>query len=217
MTLATELQAIYAGQISEVTARLGACEHFLDVQAEKKDLFHFEAALLQLRKAMESIAFASIAPNRAAYEKFRADAEEPADYRKDFNARAILRYLAKINVDFYPTPLLPPVRQADNTVHFGRRTEGALTKNQFETFYDRLGKLLHSDNPWGKDKGAKNLAEVLPNVIAGLRGLLAWHFTVIRSPQFYGVWVVEVPNDGRQPRVLTAQADGDFVVAPVGS
>ncbi len=109
-------------------------------------------------------------------------------------------------------PLLAPFKQADNSWHFERLPGGFLTKDRFETFYDRLGKFLHADNPWGNDKGVSNFGASIPGVIASLRALLEWHATVIRSPTFNGLWVVEVPKDGRQPHVITAQADGDFVV-----
>jgi hypothetical protein len=213
----SEVQAVYVGKVGEAVARITACERFLEAHQRSQDIFQLEAAVLQIRKALESIAFAAIAPNKVEYESFRASAEEPADFRRDFNARAILKYLSKINLDFYPTPLLPPARRPDNTVHFERRTEGVLTKSQFEAFYDRLGKFLHSDNPWGTDKGTKNLADDLPRVIRSLRHLLEWHFTVIRSPQFNGVWVVEVPTDGRQPHVFVAETNGEFIVQPLGT
>jgi hypothetical protein len=87
-----------------------------------------------------------------------------------------------------------------------------LTKKAFESFYDRLGKFLHADNPWGSDKGTQNLVADLPHVIDRLRVLLEWHFTVIRTPEFNGVWVVEVPASGNLPRILLGKAEGEFVV-----
>lgn len=207
-----ELQAIYLSKIREAIARLHACDSFLTVYRTSKDVYSLEAAVLQARKALEAVALAAIAPNKAAYESFRAEAERPADYRKDFNARAILQYLGNINKDFYPTPLLAPTKKADHSWHFERRSEGFLTKWQFESFYDRLGKYLHSDNPWGNDKGVQNLVADLPHIIAQLRLLLEWHFTVIRAPEFNGVWVVEAASGGTAPRILVGKADGEFIV-----
>lgn len=207
-----ELQAIYLRKISETIARLGACESFLAMHRASNDVYSLEAAVLQVRKALEAVAFAAIAPNKEEYEAFRAEAEKPADYRKDFNARAILRYLGNINKDFYPTPLLAPTKKPDGSWHFERRSEGFLTKEQFESFYDRLGKYLHADNPWGSDKGMQNLVADLPGVIGQLRVLLQWHFTVIRAPEFNGVWVVEVAPSGAPPRIVVGKADGEFIV-----
>ncbi|MGH8591781.1 MAG: hypothetical protein ACREXX_21435 [Gammaproteobacteria bacterium] len=77
---------------------------------------------------------------------------------------------------------------------------------------DRLGKCLHADNPWGSAKGMQNLLADLPRVIGQLRVLLEWHFTVIRTPEFSGVWVVEAPANGNPPRILLGKAEGEFVV-----
>lgn len=207
-----ELQTIYLNKVSEAIARLGACNSFLAAHEKFNDVYSLEAAVLQARKALEAIAFAAIAPNKAEYELFRAEAEKPTDYRKDYNARAILQLLGNINRDFYPTPLLAPTKKRDGSWHFERRSDGFLTKEQFESFYDRLGKYLHADNPWGNQKGMQNLVADLPRVIERLRALLEWHFTVIRTPQFNGVWVVEVGSSGTAPRVLVAKAGGDFIV-----
>jgi hypothetical protein len=198
--------------VSETLSRLAAAQTFLSTYAASGSIYQVEAAVLQMRKALESVAFAAIAPNQPEYEAFRANAEEPADYRKDYNARAILKYLEKINKDFYPNPILPPKRQEDGTWHFERRSDGYLTKKAFESFYDRLGKFLHADNPWGNGKGTQNLLADLPRVIEQVRALLQWHFTVIRTPKFNGLWVVEVPLDGKPCRILLGQAEGEFLV-----
>jgi len=80
------------------------------------------------------------------------------------------------------------------------------------TAYDRLGKYLHADNPWGNDKGLAKILNVIPEVISAIRSLLSWHFTTIRTPEFSGFWVVEVPENGTSPRVIVGQADGEFII-----
>ncbi len=207
-----ELQTIYLEKISEALARLDACTSFLTMHKTVKEIYSLDAAVLQLRKSLEAVAFAAIAPNKSEYESFRAAAEKPSDYRKDYNARAILQYLGNINPDFYPTPLLAPTKNAEGIWHFERKLDGFLTKKQFESFYDRLGKYLHADNPWGNDKVVQNLKADLPGVIKRMRTLLEWHFTVIRSHNFNGVWVIEASSSGTPPRVIVGKADGEFVV-----
>jgi hypothetical protein len=207
-----ELQTIYLGKISEALARLTACERFLSSYSVSKDVFVLEAAILQMRKALEAVAFAAIAPNKTQYAEYRAQAEKNSDFTKDFNARSILQFLGKINADFYPLPASAPISVSPGNWHFDRRKDNSLTKEKFESFYDRLGKHLHADNPWGNDKGIDNLAKDIPDIIAATRSLLSWHFTTIRTPQFSGVWVVEAPSNGAPPRVIVGQADGEFVV-----
>lgn len=217
MNVATEAQEIYLRSINESVARIDACGVFLDAYASSGSLSALEAAALQARKAFEAVAYAAIAPNEKRYQAFRARAAQPADYRKDFNARAILRHLAKINPDFYPTPLLPATQQAPGHWHFELKADGYLTKARFESFYDRLGKFLHADNPWGHDKGFVNLAADLPSAMIQLRELLALHKTIVRVPSFSGVWVIEVPTDGRVPHIITAAATGESAVVAGGS
>lgn len=208
----SELQTIYLAKVSETLARLAACERFVSAYGESKDVFVLESAILQMRKALEAVAFAAIAPNRTQYAEFRAQAEKNSDYTKDFKATSILKFLAKVNPDFYPRPASAPVQVFPGHWHFDQREDGSLTKEKFENFYDRLGKYLHADNPWGNDKGLNNLAEDIPEIISATRSLLSWHFTTIRTPEFSGVWVVEAPSNGTAPRVIVGQADGEFFV-----
>jgi hypothetical protein len=208
----TDLRNIYLGKISEALARLAACERFLSSYSDSKDIFTLESAILQLRKALEAVAFAAIAPNKDQYAEYRAQADKSADFTKDFNARAILQFLNKVNPDFYPLPASAPIPVSPGNWHFDRREDNSLNKDKFESFYDRLGKHLHAYNPWGNDKGLENLAKDMPAVIIATRSLLSWHFTTIRTPQFSGVWVIEAPSDGTPPRVIVGEADGDFVV-----
>ena len=208
-----EADQIYLGRIIEVFARLEASEKYLGQFSASGYLPEFDSAVLQLRKAMEATAFAAIAPNHLRYAAFRAQAERCPDYRKDYNAREIFLHLTKINPDFFPLALQEPVRQPDGSFHFDLKVDGFITKGKFQRLYDRLGKFLHADNPWGDDKGAQNLAVELPHAIDLLRGLLARHRTIVRTDAFSGVLVVEIPTDGRQPNVLRAGATGEFVVA----
>lgn len=208
----TDLRNIYLGKISEALARLAACELFLSSYSASKDVFTLESAILQLRKALEAVAFAAIAPNKDQYAEYRAQADKSANFTKDFNARQILQFLGKVNPDFYPLPASAPILVSPGNWRFNRRKDNSLTKDKFESFYDRLGKYLHADNPWGNVKGLENLTKDIPAVIAATRSLLSWHFTTIRTPQFSGLWVIEAPSDGTPPRVIVGEADENFVL-----
>ena len=207
-----ELQQTYLRKINETFERATACASFLGEYKSTNSIYAFEASVLQLRKAFECMAFASIAPNKATYEKLRLEADRPVDYRKDYNARKIIQLVSKVNKDFYPTPVLPAIKQEFRGWHFERKADGYLTKKKFESLYDRLGKFLHADNPWGNDKVVKNLVRELPSVLDQLDELLALHFTVIRTPEFNGVWVVEAGSSTTTPRVICGKANGEFVV-----
>lgn len=211
-TSETSLQVIYANMVQEATSRLNAAQGFLSSYGMTKNLPELEAAVLQIRKSLESIALASIAPNKAQYAAFRAMATDSSDYTKDYHAGRIFNTLEKINKDFYPVALLPAVRQPDGTHHFGRKQSGFLSKKRFESAYGRLGKYLHAHNPWGTEKHLHNLAKELPQIIDQAFGLLDLHVTFIRTPQYKGAWVIEASRTGSQPKVITSVAKGDYAV-----
>lgn len=202
----TELRKIYLDKISEALSRLQAAEIFLNEYHKSEDIFIFEAAVLQMRKALECVALAAIAPNQKAYADFRAKAENQADYTKDFNAKKILKMLSKINPDFYPIPVSLPVKTGIRTWRFEKRVDASLKKKRFETFYDRLGKFLHADNPWGNKKGQQNLLNEIPEVIGAVRLLLFRHSTKVRTPDFNGTWIVEASSNVYPPQIIVGQA-----------
>jgi hypothetical protein len=210
---AAHLQSINIHLIHDAMKRLRAAETYLQKFGIDQKAEEIESSLLQLRKALESIAFASVAPNKAKYEAFRAKADDQPDYTKDYHAGKILRVLGKINKNFYPMPVLPATRQADGIFHFGRKLTGYLTKKRFESVYDRLGKHLHADNPWSTSKNLQNLVAELPVIIEEAFGLLELRATFVRTPEFNGVWVVEALRDGTPPRVITGEAEGEFIIA----
>lgn len=205
-----ELRAIYLAMVSEATERLHASEHFFAAYKDGQGLAFIDAAILQLRKAMEAIALAAIAPCKEKYEVFRSKANQP-DYTKDYHAGKIFQVLSKINKNFYPLPLLPAVRQPNGVLQFGRKPSGYLTKTRFESLYDRLGKYLHTHNPWSNNKNLQNLAEELPAAIAEAKSLLELHAAFIQTSEFSGAWVTEVKPDAA-PTIITGQADGEFIV-----
>jgi len=207
-----QLQKIYLGKVEECLGRIKACEAFMKFYKESDDVYFLESAILQIRKSFECVAYAAIAPNKKEYKEFRAKANRQSDYTRDFHAGKILEMLSKINKDFYPKPVSAPINKGLRKWHFEKREDGALTKKQFSSFYDRLGKFLHADNPWGNDKGIKNLLRDIPKIIKSLKSLLSWHSTKVLTPRFTGVWVVEVPFNGEKPKIIIGKAKGEFLV-----
>ncbi|PHV02327.1 hypothetical protein CSQ88_07285 [Iodobacter sp. BJB302] len=198
--------------LSEAALRLRATNRYLEEYAITQQIVDAESAILQLRKALEYIAFSSIAPNKKEYELFRASADMRTDYKKDYHAGKILQALGKINEDFYPYPLLSATHQQNGSFHFDRKTTGYLTKKRFASTYDRIGKYLHADNPWSVDKNFPSFVTEIPSIIHDVFGLIECHAVFIKTPEFNGVWVVEVLKDGSPPRIITGVADGDFFI-----
>lgn len=205
-----EESEVYLRSMASAIERLDSCDECLASYVQSRKITHLESAALQLRKTMETIAFATIAPNKSQYAAFRKAADKPADFRRDWQADTIFLALSKINPEFYPRPLTRQTRVGPNAWHFGHATDKCLSRASFEKLYKRLGKYLHADNPWSADKGWEALAVDLADATSRLRVLLLIHRTVIRSPEFNGVWIVEAPSDGTPPRMFRATSDGPF-------
>ena len=93
---------------------------------------------------------------------------------------------------------------------FDRKTGKFFDKNQFIKLYDRLGKYLHADNPQGNNKEWEDFALVVRDGISSIRDLFKLYFTVIRTPEFTGVWVLETRENVVQ--FLVAESHGEFIV-----
>jgi hypothetical protein len=204
------LQTIYVSMIGEAVVRLDSAEEFLALYSDNEKLPFLDAAILQLRKALELIAIAAIAPDKVAYENLRASNTKDADFTKDYHAAKIFDVLSRVNPDFYPMALAPAELQSDGSWHFNKREGNFLTKKRFERAYDRLGKYLHAHNPWSSNKNLQNLTADLPSIVQHAKGLIHLHARFIRTPTFNGVWIIEAQS--ASPRVITAIANGPYVV-----
>ena len=205
-------QKIYRDLVHEATFRLIAAKRYHDAFCKSNSVPDLEGAILQVRKAMELIAYSAVAPDKKQYKAFRAGAKEQPDFTKDYHAGKIFTALSRVNRDFYPVALVPAERQSDGSYHFGRRQDGYLTKKNFEKVYDRLGKYLHAHNPWSPNKQIQNLASDLPGIIEKAEMLLRLHARFIRTPDFEGVWVFEVNPNGELPVLISAVAGGAFAI-----
>ena len=208
----SEIEGVYLQNMRDVKRRLRYSQEQLHEFERTQDYIFLENAILHIRKSLECIAYASIAPNKEAYSKFRSEAVKPADFRRDYHGAKILNQLEVINKEFYPLPLVEPQKVGERQWHFDRLSSGYLTKSQYVKLYDRLGKFLHSDNPWDNDKGYSNLAKDMPENLIKIRALLQIHATFVQEMERRLAFVVDMGSDKKDVSVLTATADGAFKV-----
>src|SRR5262245_50732639 len=100
-----------------------------------------EFACLQVRRALELTAFATLAANRDRYSQIRADVEN------EWRAKRILERLEKVHPTFYPVPVIPK-RLGPGRWHFDERPDGYLTRDEFVELYDKCSEVLHEWNPF---------------------------------------------------------------------
>lgn len=130
----------YLTLMSEIDRRLEVLRDFQSGTASTTYLqTNIESQALQLRKILELIAYASLLPNRKAYENARNDIQ------KDWHASRILRKIEALNPNFYPVPV-----SLTRGGEWKRKYNGFLTKNQFIVLYDRCGQVLHAKNPFSR-------------------------------------------------------------------
>jgi hypothetical protein len=151
------------------------------------DVLNTELICLQFRKTLELIAYASLAANREKY------AEAHANFGLHWRAKDMLKTLEKVNQDFYPMPLGPPIPQPDGTKHFPRPADGYLTKDEFAFLYDTTSEYLHMRNPFSPKDSLVHTPYSVDGWVTRIRNLLAWHLMHLVDG---GKWVVQIPATG---------------------
>jgi len=116
-----------------------------------------ESVGLQLRKVLELVAFGSLVANKesysAVYEKFATH----------WNARLLLRDLERVNPGFYPKPVVEVPSPYPGALHqLKNREPDYLTREEFERAYEKVGTIMHAENPYGSRMDIKYYLEKLP-------------------------------------------------------
>jgi hypothetical protein len=203
--MSTDIE-IYCACIERVRHHVSVADSVLagNIDTGHNDL-NAELIFLHLRKALEEIAFASLSANREKYSAARAG------FATEWNARRMLGFIEKVNAAFYPIPLKEPQKLAPGRKHFDRVEDGYLTKEDFILLYDGCAEVLHCRNPYAPGDPTINVNFTVEEWSRRIKLLLRWHF--VRLVDTPGLWVIQIPNEG-PVRVVTAIADGPFVVQP---
>ncbi len=205
MSSLTAEQSIYAEVATEAHTNFSEVVRLAALAGSEQPAFRARYAALSLRIAIEALAFAAIAPNKAVYERVRGE-----KLATDWHAKRIFKALESKNKDFFPLALTGPTKTKDDAWHYGRHSSEPFTKNDAETAYDDVSEVLHATNPWG-DAESKIDARFLSDIAHKGMTLLNLHAAFIRTDTFKGCWIVS-----RQPkgdwRFLTAKANGDFMI-----
>ena len=146
-----ELFQKYLACMEEIKKRTSVVTAFVRGEINSKYIITTaESVALQLRIILELIALSSLVANREQYSKHRAN------FKKDWNAKRILKTLEKVNPKFYPIPTKQvPISKG----HYAtpQIESGYLKKEEFITLYDRCSSILHADNPFSKKESNMRL------------------------------------------------------------
>jgi hypothetical protein len=148
-----------------------------------------ELIAVQLRKALEGIAFATLSANREPY------AATQERFATDWRARRMLRTIEKLNPAFYPIPLRPPERSGfTGILNYEMEEDGYLTRPEFENLYDLCSRILHSRNPYEPGAWKSDTHFTAMEWIRRIQMLLRLHS--VQPSDTEGRWIVEVCGDG---------------------
>ncbi len=135
----------YAQVMNEIKKRVKVVHSFLS--NETNGIYrapHIEIICLQIRKILELIALASLVVNQKIFLK------KIQDLQKMWNAKMILKDIKRLNPDFYPKPIKEvPSSTAGVKSKLLDIQDGFLTEKEFETVYEKCGRILHASNPLG--------------------------------------------------------------------
>jgi len=154
-----------------------------------------EFACLQLRRALELTAFATLAANRERYSEIRVDVEN------EWRAKRILDRLTQLHPDFYPVPV-SPTRVGPGRWHFSAITDGYLTKDEFVELYDKCSDVLHEWNPFRSGRRQIDLRMSIDEWSARIERLLEFHRVRLVDQEDVLLVRLADPSDGKT-HVLT--------------
>jgi hypothetical protein len=182
----------YVKQMAEVRHRLGLVQAVLAGSVRTgHQTFDAELIFIQLRKALELIAFGSLCANK---QKFSQVYEKFAD---QWSAKRLFRDLEKVNPKFYPEPLEEPKQlpgaSGPRHFHFDRPVDGFMTPNEFVQLYDSSAEVLHIRNPFKRGDPTIRIGYTVEQWIARIKRLLSWHLMHLTDG---GVWVIKIPSEG---------------------
>jgi hypothetical protein len=177
---------VYCGCLQSAKLRLQLAEKVTLGQIEiDEETVDAEFALLQIRKSLELVAFASIAAHKDIY------AREYADFATHWNAKKLLPRLAKLHPDFYPNPIRIE-RTGPNRVHLTHMSGHELTQDEFVALYDICSKALHEWNPYLTQPRILDTQRPISEWLKRIHNLLELHAVTLLGSKT--VWIVEFNN-----------------------
>ncbi len=184
----------YANCMEEIKKRTEVVHGFLRRELHAKYLqTTVESICLQIRKILELIALASLAANKAEYEKHRKN------FHRDWNAKQILKTLDKANPQFYPYPseqVISP--ETDKVVETKPITSGYLSRADYEDLYDECSDILHASNPFSSEQQKiQSFLAKTPEWMEKIRVLLNHHHVQLIDERVQ-LWVLmKAKSDGK--------------------
>jgi hypothetical protein len=178
---------IYSSFMQEIKQRVNVISRVLEKYSNGSSLTGYresdiELCLLQLRKCLELVMLASIV---AHYHRGIELQQKLVD--NAWNATTILKYLNRVNPDFFPKALTRGSETVDGASVMVK-VNGAMTKDEFGTLYDRVcGKYLHASRDRNILGDHKKLFSEIDVWLSKLTKLLSSHWVKIDDRVVFAV------------------------------
>jgi hypothetical protein len=147
--------------------------------------------ILQVRMITELIALASLAANKAVFEK------NQKKFEKHWHPSQILKDIRKLNPNFYPRPIIEvPSENQDIKNELLDMKDGFMTPDELIKVHGRCGNLLHARNPFGKTLDYESYEKSVLEWMARIMKLLNCHqIKLLDDDCFYLVHMKENRDD----------------------
>lgn len=152
---------------------------------------NIEFMCLQIRKILELISLSSLVVNHKLFEK------EKVKYQKFWHAERILNDIERLNPYFYPIPIIenPPTDDSEKKLLKEREVD-FLTKKDFIKIYEKCGKIMHADNPFGSQIDERYYNEQIGIWLTKITKLLNCHKIKLADDNiFYLIHMYEKNSD----------------------
>lgn len=179
---------MYCALMNEVKRRTLAITQMLQgVRTTSYKATNIEFMCLQIRKILELISMGSLVVNQ---EEFDAVGQKYAQY---WNARLILQDIERLNPDFYPVAIQEvPSARPGVTNDLQNKTTGFLTRADFIKVYEKCGKMMHANNPFGSQSDLDYYSSKIPEWEDLIIGLLNCHLIHLKGVEgFYLIHMKE--------------------------
>ncbi|KFN49509.1 hypothetical protein P873_10165 [Arenimonas composti TR7-09 = DSM 18010] len=177
--------------------RILRIRHLMDVELQVRAAteYDLECVALSIRKCIELVAIASIAANRADYEKVREG------FASDWNARLIFRDIERLNPDFFPGPF-----EFEDETTMRYPSYDCLTKEGAITTYEQASRFLHARNWYAAAIDVESELRALNRKALLLQSLLRSFEVRLLPSNFLYFVLLNFDNDDGVQVALAAEA-----------
>jgi len=170
--------AQYCDLMEEVKSRVEAINQLMELPGITIKT-RVESICLQLRMLVELIVFSSLVSNKDVWRRSQKELQSSQNISKK------IKEPNRLHPNFYPT--LVDVQESASGDELADRKEGFLSEDRLLDAYGRLGKILHAENPMGRETDYRFFIDAVPGWLSEVVNLLECHKVYLyhRPEEFY--------------------------------